>query len=74
MEGKGLSVLKKLQTLHDISVLLNSTLDLQEVLARALSSAEDLLDVEVSSIFVHSSGMIGFKSGGLGLGLAIAKH
>lgn len=45
--------IKRLEALQKISVLLNSTLDMREVLQRALESAERLLRAEASSVFLR---------------------
>jgi len=44
--------IKRLEALQEISFLLNSTLELREVLERALTSTEKLLSAEASSIFL----------------------
>jgi len=44
--------IKRLQALQEISVLLNSTLDIREILERALESAAGLLRAEASSVFL----------------------
>lgn len=45
--------IKRLEALQEISALLNATLELREVLERALTSTERLLGAEASSIFLR---------------------